>query len=714
LALAISLALQPVSADGVWWHAARGRAVLSGATAPSKTLLAGDEQAEADWLGGVPWCLLFSGLGPSGLMLARLVGVGSILFVSLALPVRGGPSIRASVAGTAALVAASPGLDPTGSWWDVMAGWLWIAWCATTDPSHGGRASDERTTDDGGWGAWRGAGTGRRALGLVVTTVMWANLGPRSLLALAMAGGGRALTIALLVALCLTPRGPLGLVDSASTLAPAAALMLREAGGAAWLSGYAIAGPTPEPTQLLAWLVLAAMPLARPQLAAAGIRWVAAWIGLQLLLVANPSSLPALTPWAWWLAVAVQRPLPAFPESLGSPAAASRTAAWSPITAAAIWLLALAAASGPWPGLPWRLGWGVLSRLEYRQLVEPLAGSGPGGTAFAFDERAAGMLVWANPAGPRPWLVPHRALLIGQFIDEATRTAELRVGWDMRQRNRDGGWGGWWIPLMQRGTRLLIVPGGDEAMIRRLEPGIFKPLVIDAPVVPYAVAGDPQQSGAILGGLADRDLVENGDWTFTVPRSIQTDWSWDLWGFVVGRPDPRPLLAQADLFLALQMPRGALKILLPVSQAGLADCVRQITAATMQLAEQERLVLGRPTLFRASVLRALGADIEPASQLALAIGGVLDGTVTDQMRLGDSLTMMRVATTYLDSGPNAALEMLSEAGIEESWSRAMLSLEVGRPAEARDVLEQMAAGDGRFAAAALDMLDELPVTEPSR
>jgi hypothetical protein len=73
-----------------------------------------------------------------------------------------------------------------------------------------------------------------------------------------------------------------------------------------------------------------------------------------------------------------------------------------------------------------------------------------------------------------------------------------------------------------------------------------------------------------------------------------------------------------------------------------------------------------------------------------------------------------VATTYLDSGPNAALEMLSEAGIEESWSRAMLSLEGGRPAEARDVLEQMAAGDGRFAAAALDMLDELPVTEPSR
>lgn len=711
------LALQAIAADGMWWDVARGREVLRGSWAPAAALSAGDARGEADWLGGVPWFVSLAVGGPAGLMLARLAGVAVIMACCLRGRHAPRDEARRAAAAAAALVASAPALDPIGGWWDVIGGWLLVS-CALPDEA----ASAARRPDPRGW---RGLLPGRGAVGCVVLAVAWANLGPRSLLALTAAAGRPGFLPVIAVALCATPRGPLGPLDSLWTLVPPLGLWLQEGGSPAWLAGHPIAGAAPVPIQFAAWLVLAALA-AGPRPTAAG---AAAWLGLHGLLVAGPPSLPALVPFAWWLAMhrpCVARGLGAGAVPAAAPArgANARPAAvasradppdrdgppWpARLTAAGIAVVALVAATGPWPGSPWRLGWGLAPRLEYRQLIEPLAACGPDGTAFAFDVRAAGMLVWALPDGPRPWLVPHRALLGGRFVSEAVRAAELRAGWDMRQRDGHGDWGGWWVPLMGRGTRLLVVPDADVETIRRLEPGVFKPLVIDAPVVPYAIAGDPRLSNAILRALADRALVENGAWTFSPPRSIQTDWSIDLWGLVAGRPDPRPLTSRADVFLAMAQPRAALKIALPLRQAGIADCTGRIADATMQIAEAERLALGVPSPLRTAVLARLGVEPPPASALARSLAAAGRPEAADTREQG----IMSVASAYLAAGAVAGLDALAAARIDDPWTVAALELEAGRPAAARAVFEGLAAGaDPRLAAAAGAALADLPDREP--
>ncbi|MFM7041594.1 MAG: hypothetical protein ACKO35_05345, partial [Planctomycetaceae bacterium] len=120
VALSVVLILQPIDGDSVWWDAARGRALVAGAVAPSAAIQAGDPCGEADWLGGLAWYLLVSAGGPTALMLARVVGVACGLAACLWLCRRCHDQVSCSAATAAALVAASPGFDPTSLWWDVI------------------------------------------------------------------------------------------------------------------------------------------------------------------------------------------------------------------------------------------------------------------------------------------------------------------------------------------------------------------------------------------------------------------------------------------------------------------------------------------------------------------------------------------------------------------------------------------------------------------
>lgn len=685
VALAVVLALQQVQADAFWWDLARGRAVLTGAVAPSRALSAADPGAEADWLGGAAWHVVEHYGGVTGLMLVRLAGIALVLWMCARRSAARGPGDRwrDTAATGAALVAVAPALDPTGGWWDVVLGWLAM--------THGTRPP----TTAGG------------PLAIGTLAVAWANLGPRSLLVLGAAGRhGRWGVAAACVGLCLTPRGIFGVLDSARILAPPASVAWFEHASPTWLAGYAIAGTAPVAIQAAAWVALVGLAVVGRQEPRAGRGRSPTLIALHALLMANPASLPALVPWLWSLAVP---PLPADPPDRDPTAALATTAASRPWpqrgVAVTLACVALAAASGPWPGIPWRLGWGLAPRLEPRQLVGPLEAVGPEGTAFAFDARAAGMAAWTLPRGPRPWLVPQRAILSGRFVAEARLAADLRTGRDMQHRTADGTAGGWWVPLTGRRTRLLFVPDDDTATIRRLEPGIFKPLVIDAPIVPYALAGDPELSPAILRGLADRQVVERGAWAYTLPRSLQTDRSLDLWGLLSGRPDPRPLLRQADVLLAMRLPLAALKILLPLHASGTADSTGRIAAATLDVAEQERLALGAPTAFRAAVLARLGARSAAGSPLAERLA----------RRATDVDSQAPIVTAYLAGGAAAAFDAVTRAGGGDPWIRAMLAVEAGMPDRAAEALDELRqAGDPVRSAAAADMLETLHATGTSR
>ena len=705
VALSVVLILQPIDGDSVWWDAARGRALVAGAVAPSAAIQAGDPCGEADWLGGLAWYLLVSAGGPTALMLARVVGVACGLASCLWLCRKCHDQVSCSAATAAALVAASPGFDPTSLWWDVIGGYGMIAWHA----AHGDAGTQPaRATAAAGMWIVR-----RREIGACIVAVAWANLGPRSLLALAMPGVSGSQRALVTAGLCLTPRGPLGLVDSAWTLVPPLEIIFREGGDPVLLSAYAISGPAPCLIQFVAWLALGAIALFRWTGPQPNAPRMVPWIILLGLLVANPSSLPALVPFAWWLAVGgmwppMQALVPTGLRRAGLPGTVAVRGAMSQRRianglATIVALGALFAATGPWLVVPWRAGWGLSARLEYRQILEPLMQCGRGGTAFAFDERTAGMIAWARPDGPQPWLVPHRAIIAGQFVAEATRAAEVRAGWDMRQTAIDGSPGGWWVPLMSRDTRLIVVSDTDTMAIRSLEPGIFKPLVIDAPVVPFARAGDPASSPAILQGVADRILVEDGAWSFALPRPTWTDWSFDICGLLTGRPDPRPLLRQADVLLAMQLPRAALKILLPMARAGLADCTTRLIDANVQIAEGERVSLGAPSAFRAGVLERLGARPVPQSELAGALA-----RIHEDIRRGALDRTMVAVDAYLTRGAVDALQTLSHEERTTSWSGAMLELEAGRPIAAREILERLSThSDRSLAAAASDMLERL-------
>ena len=71
IATAALLGLQPITADSLWWHVARGREAIDFNLLPSASLLRADVAAESDWLSGVPMALAFDLAGLHGLMLLQ-------------------------------------------------------------------------------------------------------------------------------------------------------------------------------------------------------------------------------------------------------------------------------------------------------------------------------------------------------------------------------------------------------------------------------------------------------------------------------------------------------------------------------------------------------------------------------------------------------------------------------------------------------------------
>ena len=690
--VALVLALQQIDADSLWWDLARGRSVVAGNLSPAATLLAGDEQAEADWLGGLPWFILYAALGPHGLMVARCCSVfGLLLFLRRMMPDR--PiRLRGTIVVVAFLLAASPAVDPTGCWWDVGLGSLLLA------PGIPRATASSQSAPETWWTRNQ----------IFVTrfclTVLWANVSPRSLLAVAGCRSAGSL-LATLAGLCLSPRGFFGLTDSLQILMPPLSIMVGEGASPTWLSGYPIAAAAPTIPQYAAWGVLSLMAagqLRQGYTPAPTLRRGLGWCIPQLLILGNPASLSAVAPWLGFLAIGTATDAGGRPSGCSEPVtpASARQRAVGflglqestrrYLTAGGLLGLGYLLASGPWGFSSGRLGWGLSPRLEVRQLASVLATRPQPGTVFAFDTRAAGMAAWVldGPAPPdrpeqrrlRPWLTPQRALLNGRFAAEAQLAADLRVGWEMQHTDADGSSGGWWQPLLNRHTQLLLVPAEDDASLRHLEPTLYKPLLIDAPVLPYALSGDPQLSPAIVRTLADRELVEWGRWTLGSLRPSHTDQTIDLWGILSGRPDPRPLVRQARVFLAFDLPRAALKILQPLSQSGLTDTQRERIRATLQIAEFERLRLGRPTLFRAAVLARLGG--RPA----------VDSELSDALKKHSPAALKpwpQSAAVYLEAGPVAAVGSLPGQTPETAWTAGMLWIEAGQPEQARAVLSSI-------------------------
>ena len=600
IALLAGLALRPIAADDFWWHLARGRTVWQGTATPSATLLSLDTAREADWFGGVPLFVIFDVAGFHGLMLLRVVAVVATARVLIRLG-GAGRSTWDLVTLAIGLAASSAACDATPRMFDLF-GLLLVT-------SFGLRAGADR---DRRWSP-------------LVVLALWSNLATLPIVgwtlfaatridaAMDRREGVRSATKRLVLdllfaagACSLTPRGVFTLWDSLRLAVPRLvvdAAVLHETTwrplvGSEWgLTEWAFVSLT-----AIAFLRMLKQPPALvwcvQLFAAATLGWI------------NTASVPIAALWMTVLLIQFRRA-----GGLSSPAAPSSRAAVSrwrrviPTTAFAgltvmVWF--------PWPGL--RPGWGLDPQLDHRILDATLTEARPQGpglqgagtldlTAYADDVRSAGMCSWVTRGRIQPHDVPQRALLAGRLRDFVLLRHDLQWNRLSRYRREDDSWGGWWLPLRDRHTGLVLVAAEHTRLIRSLEPTIWKPLSLDSPVLPYGQAGDAGASGKIVEVLKQRAFVEDGPWVSSLLGPSGTDLSLDLWGFLAGAsPNVEQELRQSRVFRAMHLPRAGLRVLLPCLRSSQADTSRhEFAMCNRDLGAAEVHVCGASSDWRAAL-----------------------------------------------------------------------------------------------------------------
>ena len=119
IVVVLVLAVRPISNADFWWQLSRGRAVLEGQLSPSRFLLAGDSLAEADWLGGVPFYVVFALTGFFGLMLLKTTVITSVA-VWCWRRASGVPKSLRLLLITSLAVSIADVCEPTSGMWDLL------------------------------------------------------------------------------------------------------------------------------------------------------------------------------------------------------------------------------------------------------------------------------------------------------------------------------------------------------------------------------------------------------------------------------------------------------------------------------------------------------------------------------------------------------------------------------------------------------------------
>lgn len=581
LALAMVLGLRPVANDDLWWQLARGsrwRSSECGAVCIDKTL-------EADWLGGLPLAAIFELGGVAGLMILKILAV--VLFAcGLNRDLK-----RRSVAHrmwwiSAALLGTSQAWEPSPLLWEIAG--IVAVWVT------GRRWSEEAT--------WR------RAVGLIVVLIAWANLAPGVIVGTLIGSvwclGRRphqvAMTAAIWLASSLTPRGVGTLWDSLCCVLPRVAA-----------DGAVLMNSVWRPTLWAQWDV------------ATGALCVLSVASVRVLWQVDRGREKFL--WTvcvilGWSCSANVAPMAVALTLLGSALPAANWQNWLPqrrwAPAVVMAGLCLLMASGWTPAGSSRLGWGLSPRLDLtalRALPQARFGSG---TAVGWDVRTMGMASWLQsceqhwPAAV-PEDIPQRALLGGRLRRWMLMRDDLIRGRSAPYLRDDGTSGGWWLECFPSPTtaagesqptrpriRLLLVAAEDTELIRALEPSVWKPLSLDAPVIPYAFSGDAAFGPQLVTALKLREVSDRGHWLPDAPSAWGSDSHWDLWGTVTQAPDASASLRLARVLRAMQLPTAASKVLLACGPAATrGDLRRELMRCQWDLAQEEALFAGRSSRF---------------------------------------------------------------------------------------------------------------------
>ncbi len=669
-AFVLMIAMRPIANADLWWVLSHGRAVVDGSLAPSQHLLAGDSLAEAPWLQGVPFLLLFLFGGVFPLMALKLAAVSG----GAAWCWRHGCGLPDSfrLAATASFVVAThSAFGPTAPLWDALGLMIAMRWSRQI------RVESLRST----------------ATRFAVLTCLWSNLGSLPILvylplateALSNDEDNRSatsrkrwllITGATLLGSGLTPRGPLTLWDSLRQLAP----WLVESQAVLDQTSWRPLWDIPWDGLVIAWSLLTLLTLAGMLQSPSTSR--GAWLMFALVQGFGLRSYPSAVVLSVWLAVRTIEVWQQIPQTW--PQWFSHA---SVINAARIVCMSIGgmAALGMEPFSESRTGWGLSRQLEVRELAAAIGTTNHRGTAHCADILAAGMLAWSEVPNIKPFLVPHRALLNGTLRDEVLVTRELETGWLQRHQRSDETPGGWWLTLQSRQTVLVVTSADRASLISGLESTLWKPLSLDSPVIPYAMAGDREFSPRIVQVLNQRELVDRGSWSYQVEPAAGNDRLLDAIGLVTGVPDSRTLARQARVLRAMNLPQAAMRVLRPILSSSLMQFVkldstahRELVACQVELADREWLTCGAIDEFRRAVVdRLIASDRRRLPPMPAVEKTTLTEAVVSRRRTAVEL--------YLRGNPLAAAELLVGDDPSMMCARAALLWEAGVPEQAFEV-----------------------------
>lgn len=677
---ALLIALHPVSGEGLWWELSKGRAVANGSCQPTADLIAGPCGADADWLSGLIPFTILSMFGISGLMGLKVafgVVITRLLIPRTSLFGVGNSSAKTGIALLAVLVATRQAGEPSPLFLDAL---LFVALFLAAEKL-------VRRHD-------------LARLGLVLLLLaLWANLGPRVVVGLVVAGpkilpkSANLLTCLLSVAamigaVCLTPAGAMTLRNSLIQTWPP----LTECVGYLQATGW-----HPWWRDLPAAESIAFLIVSHAYLWASNFRpsrqELFVFFAAQVLACASSENLPLSALWLFLGATASldHRAVPAVRSSShtmplrlhasgGSLANEPAQRGWHAMAFCSVWLWVCWTAAHPWVGCESGPGWGLESRLNPDAFAASLTNTGVAENAHCVGVREAGLLSWHVPKGVQPFDTPNSALLNRRLRDHLLLTSDLTKRWQTPHRRPDGNWGGWWQKIQARRTTLLIVPAENLELITALEPTIWKPFSLNAVSLVYGRAGDEGRTQQIVKILSLRQFVDRGAWSY----QLSSESGSGPIEFFASRDDnfaTRQSLRLARVFRAMEMHFAALKILQAIPGKTRPDFRVEFFANQLALGYRERVVGGRSSEFR---LRASLATRQIAVEDTLERLNWPRETV-----LPDEDPLVEAITHYTSGDLTPALATLPADRTEAVYGKAQLLLESGQPEQTQRVLKEL-------------------------
>ena len=656
--------LHPISCSDVWWELSKGRAAAAGNWSPSNALLAGAVQRDGDWASGLPFYLMFSGMGVAGLWCFKIVA--AIYAARLLIRQSVVKDSVAAVLIAASLISARQAWEPSSLCFDTLG----ILAVLTLTKSMSQRPS---------------AG---QFIRLLLLMICWSNFAARSVTGILIAlpfmltAAERPVTkvvrIAMLVvAASMTPAGSMTLLESWKTTFPLTVEspeVLRLADWSPWWENL-------REIECVAWLFLCVIFFWQA-LRCRSVRWLPAVLGTQVLAAMSSDNLPLA---AMVMAFAGIQLGDANANSHAKPVQLfghlQKVASIGFMAVLAIWALL------PWRGCGSGMGWGLDPRLSPDAFSASLNGVNLVGSAHCVGLREAGLLSWHIRSGVKPFDTPRTALLNGRLKSHVLLTSDLSKSWKVPHRRPDDSWGGWWLPLQERETTAIVVPSESLSLINALEPTIWKPLSLNSVSIVYGKAGDPGCSQQIINTLSLREFVNRGTWIYQT-SSEESKAHTDLLELLVGDNTDYESLRLARVFRAMNISVAALKVLSMLPVESHSEVREEYAKNQLLLGYEERIQCGRSSQFRLAAWRLTADAANPADTNEIA-KNVLNVPIDNNLQNADFLTA--ATQLYVHGDYKAAIQKLNVDDAEALYAKALILLESGQVKESKAALQQFIA-----------------------